>query len=492
MLGVRGEYRAGEVAVGKYRIVSHLGQGGTADVYLAVADGPAGFRKLVVLKVLRQSLSSDSEFRAMFLREARLAAQLHHPNIVQTNEVLEIDGTPVIVMEYLEGQPLSQVIVRGRDAGFTLAMQLRVLIDALHGLHAAHELADFDGTPLGVVHRDVSPHNIFVTVDGQSKVLDFGIAKVDRSMVETEVGTIKGKLRYMAAEQIAGEKLNRRADIYAAGVILWEVLVGERMWKGCSEPDIRARVLGGDLVMPETARADVPAPLARICHRALALSPADRHATALELADELEAASTELGTLASPREVGALVARLFEDVRAGTRDALERVSKTDLPAALTSEQAVPPLGGAGEASAPGRGGRRAIRSSVVWAAIGIATLFLAGVLTIGWRKNGVVGVRQVAPETSVETPIVVPITPRAAVPRPAEPAETVPAAVDEDVPRRANSHNNVVGRLAPQRPQRPAVPTEATETGSRPAARDCEHPFFFDANGIKKFRPECM
>src|SRR4030095_14396956 len=159
MLGLRGEPGVVE-AGGEYRMLFPLGQGGTADVYLAVADGPSGFTKLVVVKVLRKSLASDADFRLMFVSEARLAARLHHPNIVQTNEVIEVDGAPVLVMEYLDGQPLSQVIVRGKQGAFTLAMQLRVLADALAGLHAAHELADFDGTPLGVVHRDVSPHNL--------------------------------------------------------------------------------------------------------------------------------------------------------------------------------------------------------------------------------------------------------------------------------------------------------------------------------------------
>src|SRR3954469_3594978 len=322
MLGLRGELGAVEM-VGKYRIVLPLGQGGTADVYLAVADGPSGFTKLVVVKVLRKSLASDSDFRMMFVSEARLAARLHHPNIVQTNEVIEVDGAPVLVMEYLDGQPLSQVIVRGKQGGFTLAMQLRVLADALAGLHAAHELDDFDGTPLGVVHRDVSPHNLFVTVEGQAKVLDFGIAKLERSMVETEVGTVKGKLRYMAPEQIAGDKLDRRADVYAAGVILWEALTGERMWKGSSEGEIRARVLAGDLPLSETARPDVPDVLARICRRALSRAPGERHATARQLADELEAAMSDLGLTASPRAIGAMVARLFADVRAETKRTIE-------------------------------------------------------------------------------------------------------------------------------------------------------------------------
>ena len=129
MQGFRGELGA-EEAIGRYRIVLPLGQGGTADVYLAVADGPSGFHKLVVLKALRKCFSDDPDFRAMFLSEARLAARLHHPNIVQTNEVVEVDGVPTLVMEYLDGQPLSQVIVRGKQGGFSLSMQLRVIIDA--------------------------------------------------------------------------------------------------------------------------------------------------------------------------------------------------------------------------------------------------------------------------------------------------------------------------------------------------------------------------
>src|SRR6476646_8776840 len=142
---------------GKYRVLVELGQGGTANVYLAVARGPSGFSKLVVLKALKKNLANDPDFRNMFLSEARLAARLNHPNVVQTYEVAEDQGQPVIVMEYLEGQPLSNIIVRGRGGGFPLAMHLRTIADSLAGLHNAHELVDFDGTPLGVVHRDMTP-----------------------------------------------------------------------------------------------------------------------------------------------------------------------------------------------------------------------------------------------------------------------------------------------------------------------------------------------
>jgi serine/threonine-protein kinase len=501
MLGLRGELGAVEM-VGKYRIVLPLGQGGTADVYLAVADGPSGFTKLVVVKVLRKSLASDSDFRMMFVSEARLAARLHHPNIVQTNEVIEVDGAPVLVMEYLDGQPLSQVIVRGKQGDFTLAMQLRVLADALAGLHAAHELADFDGTPLGVVHRDVSPHNLFVTVEGQAKVLDFGIAKLERSMVETEVGTVKGKLRYMAPEQVAGDKLDRRADVYAAGVILWEALTGERMWKGSSEGEIRARVLAGDLPLSETARPDVPDVLARICRRALSRAPGERHATARQLADELEAAMSDLGLTASQRAIGAMVARLFEDVRAETKRTIE--TKLGRASMATGLSAVSDTGETRVLRAGGddRQGRRRRRLATI---VGVTA---GAVGLIGFAAS-----RLITARTTVES-----VPPRAAAPpaaaAAAAPLTTLtatspdatakpdePAAVAAPAARPARAPA-ATARAATKRAQPAAAParavpapagTTAPGAGGSPApAADCAHPFFVDPSGIKRFRPECM
>ncbi len=495
-LAVDGAERS-EVAAGKYRIVSRLGQGGTAEVYLAVADGPSGFQKLVVLKVLKEVLGGDPEFRAMFLSEARLAARLHHRNIVQTNEVLQDGGTPVIVMEYLEGQPLSQVIVRGKQGILTLPMQIRILMDALHGLHAAHELADFDGTPLGVVHRDVSPHNIFVTVDGHAKVLDFGIAKLERSLVETEVGTIKGKLRYMAPEQIEGEKLDRRADIYAAGVILWEALAGERMWKGLSEAEIRSRVRVGDLPMTETARSTRPSAFDRICRKALSLVPADRHPTALALADDLEAALSEQGIRISHRQIGAAVCQLFEDVRAETRKAIERKLG---PTSMVRQSTTAEHGERTQSLAhqsprwmPHRpGGRVAAAAAVV---IALAILL---VVTSQYGSRIDPG-----PSTPAGSGVV------RNAPRPignlrtdGNPADLsgrvesaplpVEGAFDTRISREGN--RNAV-RPSPKRPPSPTatsvVPSTTASNSVPNAGADCAHPFFVDGDGIKKFRPEC-
>ncbi len=495
MLGLRGELGPVE-AVGKYRIVLPLGQGGTADVYLAVVDGPSGFTKLVVVKVLRKSLASDDDFRQMFLSEARLAARLHHQNIVQTNEVIEVDGAPVLVMEYLDGQPLSQVITRGKQGGFSLAMQLRVLVDALAGLHAAHELADFDGTPLGVVHRDVSPHNLFVTLEGHAKVLDFGIAKLERSLVETEVGTVKGKLRYMAPEQIRGDKLDRRADIYAAGVMLWEALTGERMWKVSAEREIRQRVLEGDLQMPETVRPDVPPPLARICRRALSRAPDDRYATARQLADELEAAMSELGLAASHREIGATVARLFDDVRRETKRTIEaKLGRASMAMPIQS------VTGTGETPT----GRRAGAPTGPRLALGVAAVvaLIAVVAVASWRRGAASPPAQSVIPAAAPAPIAAPVAPAKpeAILAPTSPdaiaprnEATTPAAAGPR-PSRPAAARATTKRPPPSdlaAPEQPAAVPEPAAGGAPAPAHDCAHPFYVDAKGIKRFRPECM
>ncbi|MEM9696613.1 MAG: serine/threonine-protein kinase, partial [Myxococcota bacterium] len=237
---------------GKYRPVAELGQGGMADVILALSQGPIGFNKLVVIKRLRSHLADDPEFVGMLIDEARLAARLNHPNIVHTNEVGEIDGTFFIAMEYLEGQPLHRIKRRAKrheSLDISLAMELQILADVLAGLHYAHELTDYDGTALQVVHRDVTPSNIFLTYDGVSKVLDFGIAKASGRTTETKTGVVKGKMTYMPPEQALGLEIDRRADIYSVGVMLWEAATGRRMWKGVDDVVILGKLIKGDTGM---------------------------------------------------------------------------------------------------------------------------------------------------------------------------------------------------------------------------------------------------
>ena len=188
-------------ALGRYRLLAAIGQGGMAEVFLASLDGPAQFNKLVAIKVLRPELAEDEDGRTMFRDEARVAARLAHPNVVQTIEVGESAGSLYLVMEFLEGQPLSRMLQIGRIEGETklpLPFALRVLVEVLSGLDYAHGLRDYDGGSLGVVHRDVSPANVFVTYDGLVKVLDFGIAKAADSNAQTRTGVLKGNVCYLS------------------------------------------------------------------------------------------------------------------------------------------------------------------------------------------------------------------------------------------------------------------------------------------------------
>ncbi|WP_437781327.1 serine/threonine-protein kinase [Sorangium sp. So ce1097] len=305
--------------------MAEIGRGGMADVCLAVAQGPAGFNKLVVLKRVRPELCADAEILAMFLDEARLAARLNHPNVVQTYEAGDDGARFFIAMEYLEGQSLGAIRNRMGHANVPLPLQVRVVCDALAGLHHAHELRDFDGTPIHVIHRDVSPQNIFVTYDGVIKVVDFGIAKAADSLSETRTGMLKGKVSYMSPEQARGERVDRRSDIFSVGVILWEAIAGKRMWKGYNDLAVLGRLALGELpdLREDASRVDVDPEIERICAKALAPSRDGRYATAVELQEDLERWLGERHRSMTAREVGALVAGQFAEDRARIKQLVE-------------------------------------------------------------------------------------------------------------------------------------------------------------------------
>jgi serine/threonine-protein kinase len=334
------------IGIGKYRLLAELGRGGMGTVFLAVAEGRAGLRKLVVLKVLAPGLAEEPSAREMFLAEARLAARLNHPNVVQTFEVAREAGRDVIVMEYLEGHPLATILRRARQqhgAPMPMSMQLRIVADALQGLHYAHELTDFDGSPLKIVHRDVSPHNIFVTYDGVAKLLDFGIAKAVTSSSTTGDGTIKGKVPYMSPEQLAGEPLDRRADVFSMGVVLWDIVVGKRLWYGMPDVAIMRELSTKTVPSLRDECPDVDPLLERIVMKALAPEKRDRYPTALELQLDIESYLSWQEVHDTTRSVGQYVADLFQDVRASTRSRIEqglRSGGVDPASALSAS--VPP------------------------------------------------------------------------------------------------------------------------------------------------------
>jgi len=333
-----------------YRRIAELGRGGMATVHLAAMQGSHGVTKLVVVKELRPELAVNDEFVVMFFDEARLAARLNHPNIVQSYEVGEENGRQFIVMEYLEGQPLHRVWNKLQAAGaMTLAVNLQVIHDVLAGLEYAHELADFNGSHLKIVHRDVSPHNVFVTYTGDVKVVDFGIAKAADSSTQTRVGTLKGKLTYMPPEQAMGEPVDRRADLFAAGVLLWESSAGRRLWQGLNDGAIMRALMTGEIPSLLSVNPQLPPRLDEIVSKALAPKRDNRYATAREFQADVEALMHEIGARPSRRELGVLVSDLFADDRAVVRatidDALNRGDPNAIETVIGAVKPKPRAGG---------------------------------------------------------------------------------------------------------------------------------------------------
>jgi len=309
--------------IGRYEIISSLGVGGMARVYLGLQRGPGAARKLLAIKQVRAEIAADEQVLAMFVDEARIALGLSHPNVVSTYEVVAEAGEFYMVLEYLEGQSLAQVFRRVGRENIPRVDHLWLLTQVLAGLHYAHTLADFDGTPLGIVHRDVSPANVFVTYTGQVKLVDFGIAKASGGLAETQHGIIKGKLGYAAPEQCLGRAVDARSDVYAVGVMLWEALALRRRAVGETPVAvIQARVQDTEARL-EDVWPDVSPELAEVTRRALAVDPASRFSSAAELLRAIEASTPQFSAAASQARIAALVADHFEDDAKALRRAVE-------------------------------------------------------------------------------------------------------------------------------------------------------------------------
>jgi len=275
--------------IGRYRVLCELGHGGMAVLYLARAVGPAGFERLFAIKTIHEQLTRDRSFIDMFLDEARLAARIHHPNAVAVYDVGEDDGIYYLAMDYVNGETLAHTIARAwkQKPPFPVELAVHVAESVCEALHAAHELTDAKGDPLGVVHRDVSPQNIMIGYDGIARIMDFGVAKATDRSAHTRIGAQKGKVAYMAPEQIRGEAIDRRLDIFALGVVLWETLCGKRLFKASNDFATAERVKECRVPPIETYRKDVPEALIAIVDRCLSRDPTDRFPTARDLSHEL-------------------------------------------------------------------------------------------------------------------------------------------------------------------------------------------------------------
>jgi serine/threonine-protein kinase len=297
--------------LGRYETVRTIAAGGMATVHLGRAVGAGGFERLVAIKVMHPHVEAEAEFVSMFLDEARLAAQLRHPNVVAT---IDLSQDPLfLVMEYVEGPSLHAALreLRKTNTLIPIGVALHIALDVLSGLHAAHELKNPSGGSLGVVHRDVSPHNILLGVDGVTKLTDFGVARAESRIASTHGGRAKGKLAYMSPEQVRALPLDRRSDVFAAGVVLHEILTGEALFRAENEAALVFQVAQGAPTTPAEVNPAVPEGVSAVCSRALATDPAERFPTAADFSDALEEAAKQAGVaVASTKEVARYVSSL--------------------------------------------------------------------------------------------------------------------------------------------------------------------------------------
>jgi serine/threonine-protein kinase len=304
------ELSAGD-ALGPYELIAPIGEGGMARVWAARIRGKPD---IVALKLLLPELAENLEFRKMFFDEASIASRVRHPNVCSTFELGEQAGTLYLAMEWLDGPSLMRVLRPGREdvtecerVPIRPRIAARIVADACAGLHAAHELVGDDGRPLGVVHRDVSPHNLLMTCAGDVKITDFGVAKALGKSHMTMAGQLKGKLAYMAPEQLVGGTIDRRCDVFALGCLLYEITTGQRPFQGDHDPQVMASIMLGRYEPPSALMAEYPHALSIIVMRALSHEPENRFVSADEMGQALETYLRTSGPPVGPDQIAALV-----------------------------------------------------------------------------------------------------------------------------------------------------------------------------------------
>jgi eukaryotic-like serine/threonine-protein kinase len=452
--------------VGRYFIHDAIASGGMATVHIGRMSGPMGFARTVAIKCLHSTFEQDGELSLMLLDEARLAARIQHPYVVPTLDVVAERGDLLVVMEYVHGESLAKLHRRSLARGQRVepALAITLMVEVLQGLHAAHEVVDEAGHNLAVVHRDVSPQNVLVGVDGIARVLDFGVAKALGRVQTTREGQIKGKLAYMAPEQVQGGSVDRRTDVFAASIVLWELLVGERLFAADDEKSTIGKLLKCDIPAPST-RIELDVKLDAILLKGLAKDPSERFATALDMADALEAASP----LVSAARIAAWVDSLsHDDLTARRLRVIEIESASSQRTSPVTVESSEPTRSAHTLSVEETAKRR--RPSL-WV-VSLLLLLAGSAATYAF-------VRRPA-RTSVVTAAVTSASVEPASPIVALPPPTTPATSD----------SAVASRVSPP----PAFATHHT-TPAAPVASakiDCSTPFVLDAEGHKHYRRECL
>jgi serine/threonine-protein kinase len=300
-------------AANSYEILAKLAMGGMAEIFLAKGANNAGVERYVVLKRVLRHRADDAHFVRMFLDEARLASQLQHPNIAQVYDIGKLGDSYFFTMEYVHGETVRTLLQRthGLRRQIPLSAVLAIIAGSAAGLHHAHERKGYDGKPLGIVHRDVSPSNLMVSYEGTVKVVDFGVAKAEHRSAETQAGTVKGKISYMSPEQCKGGDVDRRSDLFSLGILMWEMLTTERLFRRVSDFEAMQAIVSDQVQPPSTLRPDLPPEVDAIVMKLLAKAPADRYQTADELNEAVEAVAVRTGSAISAASLGRYMRELF-------------------------------------------------------------------------------------------------------------------------------------------------------------------------------------
>lgn len=506
--------------IGRYSLFAEIASGGMASIHIGRLLGPVGFSRTVAIKRLHAQFAKDPEFVTMFLDEARLAARIRHPNVVPTIDVVATEGELFLVMDYIQGVSLAQ-LARNMEAAGTLVPQdivRTIMSGVLHGLHAAHEARNERGEPLGIVHRDVSPQNVLVGADGVARLIDFGIAKAIGRCHVTRDRYLKGKLSYMAPEQIDNASVDQRTDVYAASVVLWELLTGRRLFDAETEPSKLVRVLTSAVARPSSIVPAIPASLDALVLRGMNRDPKRRFETARDLALALEAS----GRMASPSTVGAWVEATAHEqlaARAAHVTAVEQMhdmsseiiaSPQDLLGTKAALNEMPTVVGPANGEGPARaasdadlthtdaqieppGERNSSTPRKLWRrrALGVLGLSMALGVTAVWRSCS-----RSSPNTSHKGEVAVSGT-LAQPAHPIEVGEPPPASVstEQAISQILDIDGESVTGPPQQHDKAEKKPSSSKPVGavrSKPKLADCNPPFILDAAGIRHYKRQCL
>lgn len=484
--------------LGRYALYDAVAAGGMATVYLGRLTGTAGFSRIVAIKRLHPHLAQDRTIMPTLLDEARLTGRIRHPNVVSTLDVEDDNGEVFVVMDYVHGESLSALMSAAAFDGSRapLGVVAAIMCGALHGLHAAHETTNEMGEALGLVHRDVSPQNILVGLDGITRVLDFGVAKAKNRIQTTKQGTVKGKIAYMATEQLRGDPVDRRADVFAAGVVLWELLTGQRLHKATDEASLLGSVIGLKIAPPSSLVADLPPELDEVTLRATARDPELRYETARQMAVAIE----KCVPLASATEVGEWVEQMCGSALAGRAAAIRVIeasteSESEPDTGSNPSLAMPsaPLGVPAAGAAPPSRARSAVFFTAV---LGLTVALPLGALA--WRSRAD-GVRAVAPAAADDTPRVVvgtaqPLTPsvEALHMPPAASAASTLSALTSDDSAKSRSTAPTAASAPPLKPRSSSRERSAADDPHASARSTCNPPFLLDGDGVRHYKPQCL